>query len=84
MIGTETAMKDVEEMLNEETRMVQQWKPRAVLITGDSMLYGIYEKKLRSTKVRIHTGNSLEDMYYHLDPYLLTKPSSIFLFHLSV
>ena len=50
------------------------WSPGTVLITGDSMLYGIEERKLRNAKVRMHPGASIEDMYPHLGAHLRKKP----------
>ena len=55
------------------------WSPGTVLITGDSMLFGIEERKLRNAKVRMHPGASIEDMYHHLGAHLRKKPSNILL-----
>ena len=55
------------------------WSPGTILITGDSMLYGIEERKLRNAKVRMHPGASIEDMYHHLGAHLRKKPSNILL-----
>ena len=37
------------------------WKKGTTLIVGDSMLYGIDEKRLCNTKVRIFPGSTIED-----------------------
>lgn len=61
------------------TTEAHPWRPGTVLITGDSMLYGIDETKLRNTKVRMHPGASIEDMYHHLGAHIRKKPSMILL-----
>ena len=56
------------------------WRPSTVLIPGDSMLYGIEERKLRNAKVRMHSGASIEDMYHHLGAHLRKKSLHIYYF----
>ena len=56
------------------------WKPGTTLITGDSMLYGIDETRLKHSKVRIFPGCTVDDMFYNIFPLLRKKPSNI-LFH---
>ena len=55
------------------------WKEGTTLITGDSMLTGLDEKKLRNCKVRIHPGAGITDMFYHLGSHLRKKPSRVIL-----
>ena len=43
------------------------------------MLYGIEEGRLRNTKVRIKQGSSVEDMFFHITPYLRKNPTNIIL-----
>ena len=53
------------------------WKDGTTLIIGDSMLGGIEERRLRNTKVRAHPGATIEDLHYHITPYLRKKPTNI-------
>ena len=53
------------------------WKEGTTLVIGDSMLGGIDEGRLRNTKVRSNPGASIEDMFFHITPYLRKKPSNI-------
>ena len=55
------------------------WKPGTTLITGDSMLYGIDETRLKHSKVRIFPGCTVDDMFYNIFPLLRKKPSNILL-----
>ena len=55
------------------------WRPGTTLLVGDSLLFGIDEKRLRNTKVRIFPGASIEDMYFNLVPLLRKKPTNIIL-----
>ena len=54
------------------------WPENTVLITGDSMLCGLEEKRLSNkfnVKVRPHHGANIDDMYYdYLNPYLRKQP----------
>ena len=69
----------VEPVLEQSTENIVPWKKGTILITGDSMLYGLDEKKLRNSKVRIHPGASIENMYLHLAAHLEKKPSKVVL-----
>ena len=53
------------------------WKEGTTLIIGDSMIGGIDESRLRKTKVRVNPGATVEDMFYHITPYLRKHPSNI-------
>ena len=53
------------------------WKNGTTLIIGDSMLYGIDEKRLKNTKVRIFPGASIEDLFFNISPLLRKKPNNI-------
>ena len=53
------------------------WKQGTTLIIGDSMIGGIEERRLRNTKVRSHPGASIEDLHFHITPYLRKKPTNI-------
>ena len=53
------------------------WKHGTTLIIGDSMIGGIEERRLRNTKVRSHPGASVEDLHFHITPYLRKKPTNI-------
>ena len=58
------------------------WPENTVLITGDSMSFGLDEKRLSrryNVKVRCHPGACLKDMYDHLNPYLQKQPKFIIL-----
>ena len=56
-----------------------KWRKGTTLIAGDSLLFGIDEKRLRNTKVRIFPGSSIEDAYFHLYPLLRKCPTNILL-----
>ena len=49
------------------------WKKGTTLIVGDSMLYGIGETRLRTTKVRLFPVSTIEDMYFNILYPLLRK-----------
>ena len=53
------------------------WRVGTTLLIGDSMLYGVEESRLRNTKVRIKPGSSVEDMFFHITPYLRKQPTNI-------
>ena len=55
------------------------FKPGTTLIVGDSMIYGIDEKRLKNCKVRVYPGASIEDMHFNLIPLLRKRPSVIIL-----
>ena len=55
------------------------WKKGTTLIIGDSLLYGLDEKKLKNMKVRIHPGSSVGDMYYNIFPLHRKEPTNIIL-----
>ena len=59
--------------------MSHRWREGTTLITGDSMLLGVVERKLENCKVRTHPGATIEDMYYHLEPHLRKKPTRVIL-----
>ena len=53
------------------------WKKGTTLIIGDSMIGGIDETRLRSTKVRVKPGATTEDMFFQITPYLRKCPTNI-------
>ena len=55
------------------------WKKGTTLVVGDSMLYGIDETRLRSTKVSIFPGSTIKDMHFNIYPVLHKDPTNIFL-----
>ena len=61
------------------------WPKNTILITGDSMLCGIEEKRLSkkfNVKVRPRQGANICDMYDHIYPYLRKKTKYIII-HIS-
>ena len=54
-----------------------QWREGTTLIIGDSMIGGIEEGRLWNTKVRVKPGSTVEDMFFHITPYLRKHPSNI-------
>ena len=62
---------------------VTKWNKDTILITGDSILYGIDEKKLSKNgrvKVRLFPGATVDDMYSYLQP-LIDKSPSVLILH---
>ena len=57
------------------------WPKGTTLITGDSILCGVEEKRLSQgrAKVRVFLGATVDDMYDYLTPLLKKKPSNIIL-----
>ncbi len=59
------------------------WKKGTVLIMGDSMLYGIDEKKISkngTVKVRCFSGSTITDLQkFYMQPLLTKKPSKVIL-----
>ena len=58
----------------------EQWKKGTMLTVGDSMLTGLREAKLSTSKrikVRYFPGGKTEDLQYHLIPYLKKEPDNI-------
>ena len=58
----------------------EQWKKGTMLTVGDSMLTGLREAKLPTSKrikVRYFPGGKTEDLQYHLIPYLKKEPDNI-------
>ena len=60
---------------------IKLWPKNTTLITGDSIIQGLDEQRLRkyNVKVRAFPGSSIDDMYDYLGPLLKKKPSSIIL-----
>ena len=58
---------------------VHKWQDGTTLITGDSMLLGVVERRLWNCKVRSHPGATIEDMYLHLQVHLQKKPTRVIL-----
>ena len=54
-----------------------QWRKGTTLIAGDSLLYGLDEKRLRNAKVRMFPGCTIEDLEFHIIPLLRRCPSNI-------
>ena len=55
------------------------WKKGTTLVIGDSLLYGIDEKRMKNAKVRVYPGAGIEDMHYNILPLLRKKPTNIIL-----
>ena len=56
------------------------WTKGTVLITGDSLVLGLQEKKMgKNVKVRGFSGGNINDFYTYLIPLLRKKPSYIIL-----
>ena len=62
---------------------VHLWRKGTTLIAGDSILYGIDEKKIcqnGSVKVRVFPGATIEDLKdYYIKPLLRKQPSKVIL-----
>ena len=58
---------------------VKPWPKGTTLITGDSILCGIEENRLKKAKVRVFIGACVDDMYDFLTPLLKKKPTNIIL-----
>ena len=58
---------------------IKPWPKGTTLITGDSILCGVQEKRLRNSKVRVFLGANVDDMYDYLTPLLKKKPTNIIL-----
>ena len=62
---------------------VHLWRKGTTLITGDSILYGIDEKKIcqnGSVKVRVFPGATIEDLKdCYIKPLLRKQPSKVIL-----
>ena len=71
--------KDMLELSNvyTENDSTRPWGRNTTLIAGDSILYGIEEKRLKNTKVRVFPGASIEDMHFNLTPLLRKKPANV-------
>ena len=72
------------EAVPEETqkKVTQKWKKGTVLITGDSMLTGIDERRMQTrnnVKLRPFSGASTEDMRSYLKPLMNKEPSVVIL-----
>ena len=67
----------------DDTNETQPWRQGTTLIAGDSILYGIDERKLcqnGSVKVRVFSGTTIEDLRdYYIKPLLRKKPSKVIL-----
>ena len=64
----------------EDTKDSDDTAKYTILITGDSMLCGIEEKRLPkqfNVKVRPHQGANICDMYDHINPYLRKKQNTL-------
>ena len=68
---------DIINVYEHELNASALWKRGTTLIVGDSMLYGLDESRLKTCKVRIYPGASIEDMHYNLIPLLRKKPTTI-------
>ena len=62
-----------------QNNYTKPWPKGTTLITGDSILCGIEEKRLKKAKVRVFLGACVEDMYHYLTPLLKKKPTNIIL-----
>ena len=62
---------------------VTKWNKDTILIAGDSILYGIDEKRLSKNgrvNVRLFPGATVDDMYSYLQP-LIDKSPSVLILH---
>ena len=68
---------------SDNTNETQPWRKGTTLIAGDSILYGIDERKIcqnGSVKVRVFSGTTIEDLRdYYIKPLLRKKPSKVIL-----
>ena len=68
---------------SDNTSETQPWRKGTTLIAGDSILYGIDERKIcqnGSVKVRVFSGTTIEDLRdYYIKPLLRKKPSKVIL-----
>ena len=68
---------------SDNTNETQPWRKGTTLIAGDSILYGIDERKIcqnGSVKVRVFSGNTIENLRdYYIKPLLRKKPSKVIL-----
>ena len=56
------------------------WPENTTLIVGDSMLFGIDEKRMmKNTKVRVFPGSTIDDLKIYITPLLYKKPKTIIL-----
>ena len=78
-----TRLNDVSNNRLEETAFTLEktvWTKGTVLITGDSLVLGLQEKKMeKNVKVRGFSGGNINDFYTYLIPLLRKKPSFIIL-----
>ena len=76
--GAQPPSKETDDM-----RDTHHWRKGTTLIAGDSILYGIDEKKIcrnGSVKVRVFSGTTIEDPRdYYLKPLLRKQPSKVIL-----
>ena len=79
---SQSISNDDEESNDDSKNEIILWPENTVLITGDSMLHGVEEKRISrkfNVKVRTHPGAKIKDMYDHLNPYLRKKPKYLIL-----
>ena len=79
-VPTETEYLTIENVA--KIGSIRQWKRGTTLITGDSMLAGIEQKRKsgnRNIKVPIFTGAASHDMYDYLKTLLKKNPDNIIL-----
>ena len=78
-----TRLNDVSNNRLEDTAFTLEktvWTKGTVLITGDSLVLGLQEKKMgKNVKVRGFSGGNINDFYTYLIPLLRKKPSYIIL-----
>ena len=75
-------IEDVNIVNKTTTDQAGTWKKGTCVIVGDSMLYGIDEKKISKkipVKVRCFPGASIKDMYHYLIPIIAKTPDYIIL-----
>ena len=72
-----TSMTDLNNIYKGPLPKEAQWREGTTLIIGDSMIGGIEEGRLWNTKVRVKPGSTVEDMFFHITPYLRKHPSNI-------
>ena len=77
--GDKSRMGNLE--LSDQLRELNnKWPDNTILIAGDSMLYGIDEKRLKkNSKVRVFPGSTIEELKMYITPLLYKKPKTLIL-----
>ena len=70
---------NLNEKKHDENNYIKPCPKGTTLITGDSILCGVRESKLKKAKVRSFLGDRVEDMYHYLTPLIKKKPTNTIL-----